>query len=177
MKIRLNEVDDAVLDAAAMRTLAQGDRFHLLERLRRAGPGEAAELAANHPEDITALAEVGLIEQRQGRWSAVGRGLYFEVPDDPTDLPAARALLAIWMLSMQDVPQRWAAEHQPHLEAEWLRACGLLNAGMVMTPAELEALQADLERLIEPYVNRTTAPESGRRVRVLSYFLPARSHR
>lgn len=41
-----------------------------------------------------------------------------------------------------------------------------------MTADELNTIQADLEILLKPYLNRTDPPADSRRVRILAYFLP-----
>jgi hypothetical protein len=118
------------------------------------------------------------VEQADGgAWLAHGRGLFLQLPVDDADADAeaaARELSNVMLLAAADLPGRWVAEVEPKLDLEWARAAGLFNAGVVLTPAELQAVQEDLERLLEPYLNRRLddLPAAGRRVRILSYFLP-----
>jgi DNA-binding transcriptional ArsR family regulator len=175
----LNDVGDVVVsDEAAMLALADKDRFALVERLRRLGTATVAELAAasdNTESDIRErlgiLADVGLVTvSEHGGWQAVGAGLLLDVPDDPAGQLAARKLASVMLLSTEDIPRRWASDHEPRLSPEWFQATGVLNARMVMTPAELLYLQEQIETLIEPYLNRPE--EQGNSVRLLAYFLP-----
>jgi DNA-binding transcriptional ArsR family regulator len=166
----LNEVGDVVLtDPAAMRALADPARLSLLDRLRRDGPGA---MHAEAEEHLRALEEVGLVERDEsGRWRAVGRGILFEIPDDPEAAAAARALSNVMLMQYAGLPGRWVAEDEPRLDLKWARSAGLFNARVRMTPAELRELQEALERLLEPLINREP-PSGAAQVRVLSYFLP-----
>jgi DNA-binding transcriptional ArsR family regulator len=172
----LNAVGDVVLtEPAAMRALADPARLSLVDRLRRAGPATASELGADAEEHLRALAEVGLVERDEsGRWSAVGRGVFFEIPDDPEGEAAARALSNVMLMHYVDLPGRWVVESEPHLDVEWARAAGLFNARVRMTSDELRELQEALERLLEPLINRDPPPGAAP-VRVLGYFLPERA--
>jgi predicted transcriptional regulator len=97
--VQVNEVGDLVLtDPAAMRALAAPGAMALLDRLRRAGPASAAELAPHAGEETAELEEqlerlepFGFVERTDGRWRAVGRGVFFEIPEDPEGQAAARA--------------------------------------------------------------------------------------
>jgi hypothetical protein len=73
-----------------------------------------------------------------------------------------------------DLPRRWVADVEPQLELEWVRAAGLFNARVMVTPDELRSIQEGLERLLEPFTTRTSddVPAAAARVRILSYFMP-----
>ena len=172
MAVQLNEVGDVILDPAAMRVLSRNDRYFLLERLRRSGPATAAELAAAG-SDLARLAEVGLVTgpDEDGRWTAVGRGLFLQVPIDPEDAAAARDLVGVMLLDGADLPQRWVETQMSSLDARWFAAAGRLSIGVKLTPAELDEIQAAFEKILEPYVKRPDGPGL-RDVRILGYFLP-----
>ncbi|HZM83935.1 MAG TPA: hypothetical protein VFC19_50095 [Candidatus Limnocylindrales bacterium] len=175
MAVELNEVGDVILDPAAMRALAGNDRYFLLERLRKSGPSTAAELEADIA-DLVRLAEVELVTgpDDSGRWTAVGRGLFLRVPDDPEDAVAARELVGLMLLDGADTPRRWVREEMHRLEALWFAAAGKLSVRVGLTPRELDEIQAAIEKLLEPYVNRRDeAVDDLRDVRILGYFLPS----
>jgi DNA-binding transcriptional ArsR family regulator len=188
-EVVLNEVGDVVVtDPETMLVLADRDRLALLDQLRRRGPSTVAELSAQSgvgesviTDQLRLFAGAGLVtleanDDLEGpRWHAVGKGLYFEVPAEPFEAQqAARKLNNVMFLSYDDLPRQWVAEDEPRLELEWCRAAGLINARLLLTPEELRDIQAGLERLLEPYTTRgpEQAPADGRRVRILSYFLP-----
>jgi DNA-binding transcriptional ArsR family regulator len=178
----INPVGDLVLtDPQAMRALAVPLRLTLVDRLRREGPATAAELSARvqeEPEAVEAhlreLERFGFVEAEDGRWRAVGKGVFFEIPDDPEGEAAARRLSNVMLLHYVDVPRRWIAEDEPGLGLDWARAAGLFNARLTVTADELRGIQEELERLLQPYLNRDAgdAPAGAGPVRILSYFLP-----
>jgi hypothetical protein len=180
--VEVNAVGDVILsDARTIGALADDDRFELVEQLRTMGPASVSDLAtvsgtteAAVGEMLAGLAEVGLVTSESGdRWSAVGRGLLLEVPEDPEGERAARKLANIIMLRNADIPRRWAAQDEPHLDRTWFRSAGALNARLTMTPAELDDFQQQIERLIEPYLQRDPSIEGTGSVRLLAYFLPS----
>ena len=185
----VNSVGDLVLtDPQAMRALADPFRLALLDRLRREGPATVADLSSKvraavdelleHLEELEAF---GLVERQDtavdahgSRWGAVAKGFVFEIPDDPEGQAAARELSNVMFLSYVDLPRRWVAGDEPRLELDWVRAAGLLNARLTLTPDELRGIQEELERLLEPFIRRESeeAPAAAGRVRILSYFMP-----
>ena len=192
---RLNPVGDLVLtDPQSMRALADPVRLALVDQLRREGPATAAELASRLPPTRSALDDHLLELERFGivasgdtvpgsgdiRWKAVGKGLFFEIPDDPEGQSAARELSTTMLLHYADLPRRWAADDEPRLELDWARAAGLLNAKVTVTAEEARRIQEELERLLEPFITRKAddVPAGAAPVRIISYFLPeARSER
>jgi hypothetical protein len=173
--VELNEVGDVVLDLAAMRVLSGNGRYLLLERLRKAGPATAAELEAETP-DLAELADVGLVTgpDETDRWCAVGRGLFLQIPADPEGQAIARKLVGVTLLDGVEAPRHWVEGEMQRLDAPWFAAAGRLSVRMMLTPQELEEIQATFEKILEPYVNRPAEAETGlRNVRILSYFLPS----
>ena len=164
-----------------MRALADPVRLRLLDALRRSGPAGADALAVEAdaaPSSVEAhlleLERFGLVEHDGSTWQAVGKGVFFEIADDPDGGAAARQLANVLYLSYADLPARWVADAEPRLELDWARAAGMLNARVSVTPDELRAIQVELEGLLGPYLAREPdgAPEHARSVRILSYFLP-----
>jgi hypothetical protein len=178
--VEINAVGDLVLtDPAAMRALADSDRLALHDRLRREGSSTVTELAAsldaNHAdvEDrLRVLEAAGLVERSGSRWSVIGKGIFFQSPDEPEGQEAARQLSATMLLHYVDLPRRWVAETEPHLTLDWARAAGLFNARVKLTAGELRDIQERVEELLEPYTTRNVAPADAEEVRILAYFLP-----
>lgn len=168
-----------VLDHEAMRVLGSGGRYALLERLRRTGPATAVELGADS-SNLVALARVGLVTgpDEADRWCAVGRGLFLQVPVDPEGQAAARHLVGLMLLDGAEAPQNWVKQEMRSLDARWFAAAGRLSVRVMLTPQELEEIQAAFEKILEPYVNRLPADSEAsvtdrRNVRILGYFLPS----
>jgi DNA-binding transcriptional ArsR family regulator len=185
--VELNAVGDLVLvDPDSMRALADPFRLALFDWLRRDGPATGVELAARSDTPraevrahLDELQRVGFVtcddpDGDGSRWRALGKGIVFEVPDDPDGQEAARQLTNVMLLSYVDLPRRWLDEDEPQLELDWVRAAGMFNARMTLTPAELHEVQAGLETLFEPYITREPAdvPDGAASVRILSYFMP-----
>ncbi|SHM84556.1 ArsR/SmtB family transcription factor [Actinacidiphila paucisporea] len=183
--------DLTISDPRAMRALSHPVRLAILDLLRRDGPASATELAREidaSPSGISwhlrHLAGFGLVrdsepgtDRRYRRWEAVARGFRFEVPEDPSDVEgrsAARLLSRQMFLQAGETPARWVADVEPGLDPVWRRLAGLSNTRVVLSPAELAAVEAEIERLLAPYVNREAAdrPPDGRPVRLMRYVLP-----
>lgn len=101
-------------------------------------------------------------------------GIRFEPSDDDESQAAYRALGNQLFVRADELPRRWMADDEPRLERDWRRVSGHSNARMTMTVEEAEALDAQMEKLLEPYVTRdpSQVPEGARRVRWLRYVLP-----
>jgi DNA-binding transcriptional ArsR family regulator len=184
----LNAVGDVILtDPRAMRTLADASRLALHDALRRRGAATVRDLAAlldSQPREIVehleALEEVGLVERHERgveeeltTWTAIGKGVVFEIPEGADGQGAARQLSKTMLLQYIDLPQRWVSDEEPHLTLEWARAAGSLNVRLLLTPEELRDIQAEFERVLEPYLTRPpVASEGTAHVRLLSYFMP-----
>jgi DNA-binding transcriptional ArsR family regulator len=179
---RVNELGDIeITDPRAMRALAHPVRLTLLERLQRHGSATVAELAADTGTTPSAagrhlrqLAQHGLVVRSGGMWKAVGTGIHFEPAADDESQAAYRALANQLFLRADELPRRWLIEDEPRLDGDWRRVSGLSNAGMTMTVAEAADLDAQMEKLLEPYVTRdpADAPGDARRVRWLRYVMP-----
>ena len=182
----LNAAGDVVLtDHRGMRALADASRLELHDALRRAGSATVDDLAAllgSRPKEIAghleALEEVGLVERaesgEQTTWAAVGRGIFFEIPEDADGQRAARDLSNAMFLQYADLPRQWVSEDEHRLTVDWARAAGLLGARFLVTPGELRDIQSKFEAALEPYLTREPedVPGSASHVRLLGYFMP-----
>jgi DNA-binding transcriptional ArsR family regulator len=179
--------DLVVTDPEVLRTLAEPMRYALLTRLQRHGSATAIELAAviDADESVTrehleVLAGHGLVrstgasEDGQDTWDAVATGLLIDVPDDAEGQAAARLLTTQMFLEAAAMPAPWWTDDEPRLPLDWRRVAGLINAGLWMTPDELQTLNDTIEELTAPYANRTEAdrPQGARRVRIQCYLMP-----
>jgi DNA-binding transcriptional ArsR family regulator len=124
---RGNLFGDVELDARGMRALAHPSRLAILRRLQTHGAdrhwavkavGISLSVASWH---LRHLAEHGLVKDaaRQGpgrqRWWEAVNGFRFAVVDDDS-ADAARALTGVLEQIDGDLPGRWRAEVEPHLE-------------------------------------------------------------
>ena len=132
-------------------------------------------------EHLAALQDVALVERsetqggdRPAEWVAIGKGIHFEIPEDPDGQDAARQLTGAMILQKADLPRQWVTQDEPRLSIGWARAAGMLHARVVVTTTELQEIQAGLESVLEPYLQRRpdAAPVEARQVRILSYFMP-----
>ena len=178
---RVNGVGDLELtDPAAMRALADPARLALFDRVRR-GPATERALSESLQETeqvihahLSELEAHGLVSQHDGEWRSAAKGFVFEIPDDPDGQTAARRLSTVMMLDYGDLPGSWVADSEPRLELDWVRAAGLFNARVTLTPDELRGVQEALEDVLAPFLTREpgAAPAEARPVRILAYFLP-----
>ena len=182
--VRLNAVGDVILDdVGQLEALADPERLAVFERLQRHGRAttdELAEALGRNPVSLTAslapLEAAGLVQRESGGWQAAGRGLFLQLPeDDPEAEAAARSLGNVMLLAAADVPARWVADVEPHLNADWAGAAGLFGANPMITAPELAGIQEALEDLLEPNLNRDSSevPAGARRVRLQAFFLPS----
>jgi DNA-binding transcriptional ArsR family regulator len=179
---QLNAVGDLVLaDAQALRAVADPERLDLFDAVRRHGPATSSELAgltgrpaAAVDADLRELEAAGFVDRTgDDRWSTIAKGIYFEIPEEDGEAQrAARQLTAAMVGRYSGVPAAWARDDEPGLELDWVRAAGLFNARVALTPDELRVIQAELERVLEPYTTRAQEPADAAHVRVLAFFLP-----
>jgi hypothetical protein len=79
-----------------------------------------------------------------------------------------------------DLVARWRATDEPQLEPRWRRLAGRANTRVLVTPQELEAVEAAIEQVLAPYVLRKDQPAGShppdtRSVRLLRYTLPSKN--
>ena len=186
--------DLEVTDPRAMRALAHPVRLAILGKLNREGPSTATRLAPDvgaTPSVVSwhlrHLAGFGLVRDaetggdgRERWWEAAARGFRFAAPDDPEDAEAAAAYQALseqMFLQADALPRRWLLDVEPGLPTRWRQLGGLANTRIVVTAAELEAIERGIEAVLAPYVQRddADAPRRSRSVRILRYVLPDRA--
>ncbi|HEX6951658.1 MAG TPA: winged helix-turn-helix domain-containing protein [Gaiellaceae bacterium] len=169
-------------DVDELLALADSVRLDLFDLVRREGPlaaedaasrlGLSADAASNH---LRKLEDAGVIDRDAfGKWSTEARGIYFEIPDEPKAQRAARELSNTMLVKYASLPSEWVRRIEPRLDVTWARAAGLFNARTELTPDELRRLQGEVERLLEPFVNRPAndRPPDAAPVRITAYFLP-----
>jgi DNA-binding transcriptional ArsR family regulator len=181
--------DVEISDPRAMRALAHPVRLAVLTHLQRHGPATATQLApiVEASPSVTSwhlrhLASFGLVEDsdagsdgRQRWWRAVARGFRFSLP--PGDEGAAAYSLLSGQLfdAALDQAHKWRSDVEPRLTDEWRRLSGTANTRLVVTADELEHIEAEIEKLIAPYVTRDPAdvPPGGRSTRLLRIHMPS----
>lgn len=189
--------DLQVTDPQAMRALAHPVRLAVLSQLQRHGPMTATQLSEHvgASPSVTSwhlrhLASFGLVtdainptgahDRRRRWWKAVARGIRVDLPDDREGQEAGRVLRSQMINEALQHVARWDAEVQPTLDEPWVRAAGVSNTGVRLTPQETGELQAAIEQLLAPYLMRQTeetdaGAEQSRPVRVIRFFLPESS--
>jgi DNA-binding transcriptional ArsR family regulator len=183
--------DLSITDPQAMRALAHPVRLAALSYLQRNGPATATMLApeVGATPSVTSwhlrhLASFGLVtdadpeevpgDRRQRWWKAMARGIRIEPGDGPEAQAAYEVLGRRLIETAREQVDTWVAETAPRLSSEWLRASGVSNTGVWLTPGELQALNDQIDQLLGPYAMRPEAdrPAGAGRVRVLRHFLP-----
>jgi DNA-binding transcriptional ArsR family regulator len=182
-----NDWGDVELDATAMRALAHPVRLAILDRLREDGPDTATGLSprVGASPSVTSwhlrhLAEHGLVEDapsdgrgRKRWWQAVGHGFR---SGDVDDRDAHRVLGAAMDVADAGVVTAWRRDVQPVLEPEWAAVAGHWNTRITVTTEELREIDAAIEALLTPFVQRghsaQAAPAGARKVRILRYTMP-----
>lgn len=174
-----------------MRALAHPARLAIMERLMDgvdATATECAEVCGLSPSatsyHLRALARYELVEEapsrgdaRERRWRSRVRG--FQLPPDASgdmETQAAEEDLVRVMLSRQDEQaRRWLAGSRTESE-RWREVAAFAETRLLVTPAELEAINQALVDLIAPYRVRsrtTDVPAEARRVRVFYRAFPS----
>ncbi|MEO7235374.1 MAG: helix-turn-helix domain-containing protein [Lapillicoccus sp.] len=193
-----NPYGDVELDARGMRALAHPVRLALLTRLQQGGPSTATRLAplvGASPSvaswHLRHLAEHGLVRDdsdaqsrrehgRERWWAAVSRGFRFaggaDAPSDD-EWQAATALTRVIEAVEGDLVQTWREEAEPRLEPAWRRLSGRASTRILATADELATIEAEIERLLTPFVLRKdapadTLPAGARGIRILRHVLP-----
>lgn len=156
------------LDSARLRVLAHPLRFRLLAALRVYGAANATRLAQRFDTNSGAtsyhlrkLAEVGLVEEdeQQGtgreRWWRATHELTSwtetEFIDDPDDRAAADWLLGQYILAKSHRVNDWLSARY-EWPREWRDAADSSDFLLRLTPQQLSALNNDLRRVIERYM-------------------------
>jgi hypothetical protein len=77
-------------------------------------------------------------------------------------------------LRYHNLPQAWLERDEPHLEPDWRQESGLANTRVTITLDELRRVEAEIENVLAPYVQRGAdgAPPGARGVRMMRYVMP-----
>jgi DNA-binding transcriptional ArsR family regulator len=191
MSLRNPYGDFEITDPQAMRALAHPVRLAALSYLQGHSPATATQLSEHvgASPSVTSwhlrhLAGFGLVQdgpppsgsdKRQRWWYATSHGFRYEMPDTPEGAEAARLLRTEMMNQALEAAQQWLVETEPDLDPAWSRLAGSANTTLVVTTAEAEAIEAAIEQLLAPYVQRRDAgdiPAGARAVRYLRISLP-----
>ena len=184
--------DVELSEPQAMRALAHPARLAILGHLQRFGPSTATRLSPHvgaTPSVVSwhlrHLASFGLVRDAAGEgdgrerwWEAAGSGFRFVPPDDPADAEgqaAYRALTEQMVARSIAQARQWLDADEPRLPRRWRRLGGHANTRIVVSAAELEALEQAIEGLLAPYVQRRDAgdaPRGARTVRLLRFVMP-----
>lgn len=183
---------DTVTDPRMIRALAHPARLAIVEHLgstsSTATATELADLVGLSPSatsyHLRAMAKVGLVEPAEGRgdgrerlWRAVGGGWQIEGDSSggPERVEAERAFLAVILARSDDRVAEWLA-HEPEAPPEWAAAMSILDTQLVVTPTELEAINAAYLELLHPFQRRKRPdPPAGARTVTAHYrVVPSR---
>src|SRR3954468_10620197 len=152
-------------DPRAMRALAHPARLAILERLSTEGPStatECAEVTGQSPSacsyHLRALAKWGLVEETEGddrrerRWRVLGPFVIGD-HDGPrrADVAAAEHALTAEVISRSTSRVlAWmdASDAEPR---DWRTAAIVSNRNLLLTAAELEAVTAQIDELLDPF--------------------------
>ena len=159
-------------DPRALRAYAHPVRGKLVGLLRRRGPLTATQAAALLGESsgttsfhLRQLAKYGLVEEapggrgREKPWQATS--MLTHVPPilaAPEAAEAAKQLRITLARSYFENVVQWLSRSDSEPEA-WRRAAIFGDRILYVTPTELEALNAAIDDLLEPYTRRLSEPE------------------
>jgi DNA-binding transcriptional ArsR family regulator len=170
-----------VTDPRALRALAHPTRVALLDHLLARGARTASECAETVGESpstcswhMRQLARFGFVERvesgdgRERPWRATATGFAYDPGESmPTDERLQSAVLATQLRAEEEALLRHL-EARSELPEPWRDASVVHTYHLQMTPAELLALQSELDHAIRPFValTRDDAPEDARPVRL-----------
>ncbi|MEV0093447.1 winged helix-turn-helix domain-containing protein [Streptomyces sp. NPDC050738] len=179
---------DISLDAATLRVLAHPLRLTLLGRLRQYGPSTARQLARLYDLDpgaasyhLRRLAAGGLIEEDAERgnrrdrwWRAVHRQSFHDPADHAhaaSDDADSRAYTQAVVLAYGEQLRR-VASTVPLLSDDWHAAAIFADYTVELTPAELDAMKAEIVATVAKYRNRQASSPGSERVSVQLQAFP-----
>ncbi|HEY0698158.1 MAG TPA: winged helix-turn-helix domain-containing protein [Micromonospora sp.] len=180
-----------ISDPQVMRALAHPARLAIMEYLGSTGRGatatECAEVAGLSPSatsyHLRALAKAGLVEEAPSRgdarerlWQRSSPSLFVDAGQDagPEARAAELALVEAHMARDAERTRAWlrrAGDEPP----EWYEAAVFSDSVLLLTAEELTGLNAEVERLLEPYRRRNriaSAPPAARTVAVQYRSVP-----
>lgn len=175
------------LDARALKTLAHPLRSRLLGALRVGGPATATALAAELGTNSGAtsyhlrrLEAVGLVtdtgegEGRRRLWRASTESHQYRPSDFAGDDDAETALGWLtrdYSRHLGERFERWL-DAEPDWPAPWRDACGMNDTYVIATPDQLQAMQVELDTLLDRYRRVGQGNPQARRVAVYTVAYP-----
>ncbi|MFC7489711.1 MULTISPECIES: ArsR/SmtB family transcription factor [unclassified Knoellia] len=175
------------LDAASLKVLAHPLRSRLLSALRRGGPATATTLATSLGTNSGAtsyhlrrLESVGLVtdtgegEGKRRLWRAATESHTYEPSDFAGDEDSETALN--WLV--RDYTRHFAEQFERWLDVEaawpiaWRDAAGMSDSYVVATPAQLQAMKAELDEVVARYRRVGQGNPAARRLAVYTVSYP-----
>ncbi|KGN43074.1 ArsR/SmtB family transcription factor [Knoellia aerolata] len=175
------------LDSTSLKVLAHPLRSRLLSTLRRNGPATATDLAATlHTNSgatsyhLRKLEAVGLVadtgdgEGKRRLWRAATESHQFDASDFAGDEDSETALN--WLV--RDYTRHFAEQFEKWLDVEgawplaWRDAAGMNDSYVVATPAQLRAMNAEIDEVITRYRRVGQGNPAARRLAVYSVAYP-----
>ncbi|MEV4540505.1 metalloregulator ArsR/SmtB family transcription factor [Micromonospora echinaurantiaca] len=179
-----------ISDPRVMRALAHPARLAITEHLSGLEGGatatECAEIVGLSPSatsyHLRELAKAGLVEQAPSRGDARERVWRTVSPrwtvdagraTEPEARAAERALVEAWLARDLERSRDWL-RRAPDEPPEWYAASRLSDTQLLLTAAEMSALNEAVDRLLEPYRKRSRVdpPAAARTVSVQYKVLP-----
>jgi DNA-binding transcriptional ArsR family regulator len=183
-----------ISDPKVMRALAHPARIEIVEYLNSSGASvtatEMADMVELSPSassyHLRELAKFGLVEHapsqgdgRERRWRATSSGVQIDgVAGEPETQAAERALVDLYLSRDMARVEEWL-DRQGEEPPEWRNASAMMGQILLVSAAELAALNQQVRALMEPYRMRMRGegevPEGARQVRALYLAFPAES--
>lgn len=180
------------LDARALQALAHPLRSRLLTALRIDGPATATDLARALDTNTGAtsyhlrrLAAFGLVEESDGgrgrerRWRAASDAHAWterDIAGDPDAEAASDWLRRRYVQTFVEGYERWL-EIQRDWPLDWRAAADSFDAAVRVTPAQLEALVAELAQVVGRYRDPSPDDPDAKRVELYVHALPIEAMR
>ncbi|HEY8718118.1 helix-turn-helix domain-containing protein [Pengzhenrongella sp.] len=175
------------LDAVALKVLAHPLRSRLLSALRRGGPAIATDLARTlgtnsgatsyhlrKLESVGLVADTGEGEGKRRLWRAATDSHQWTVSDFAGDEDSETALN--WLV--RDYTRHLVRQFERWLDVEgswpveWRDAAGMSDYFVEVTPAQAEALKADVDKLVAAYRHAGKGHPGARRLAVYNVVFP-----
>ena len=175
------------LDASALRVLAHPLRSRLLSALRRGGPATATELAQTlgtnsgatsyhlrKLESVGLVADTGEGEGKRRLWRAATDFHQWDASEFAGDEDSETALN--WLV--RDYVRRLGQQFERWLDVEgswpveWRDAAGMSDTFVIVTPAQAEALQADLDEVLARHRHVGEGQTDAKRLTAYTVILP-----
>jgi DNA-binding transcriptional ArsR family regulator len=175
-----------IKDAAVLKAVAHPLRRRLLDVLRVDGPSMPSVLAratsqavANVSHHMRVLAEAGLVEEapelarnrKEHWWRIIDAQLSWNT-EDFADVAATDAAESLGLQRQIELTTSWLGSPASHAEP-WADSAFSSDAWLRLSPAELRAMGAEIQQVIDRYHGRPEAPDR-EPVFVLSRGFPAR---